>query len=131
VIAGYGKTPILKDHSTTQGIESKVLLITGGSTDIGAETARHLAAGGARVAIAARRTDRLEAVVAQIATVGGTARASALDVTDKTQADAVVAAVVADFSPLDVLINNAGLMPIRLMAEVNADGWDAMIDVNL
>lgn len=108
-----------------------MLLITGGSTDIGAETARHLAAGGARVAIAARRTDRLEAVVAQIATVGGTARASALDVTDKTQVDAVVAAVVADFGPLDVLINNADLMPIRLMAEVNADEWDAMIDVNL
>lgn len=51
--------------------------------------------------------------------------------TEKVQVEAVVAAVVADFGRLDVLINNAGLMPIRPMAEVNTDEWDAMIDVNL
>ena len=113
------------------GIEIKVILITGGSTGLGAETARLLAQRGAKVAVAARRKTKLDEVVAGIEAKGGTARAYALDVTDKVQVEAVVAAVVADFGKLDVLINNAGLMPIRPMAEVNTDEWDAMIDVNL
>jgi len=113
------------------GIRGKVILITGGGTGIGAEAARLLAAGGAKVAIAARRKDKLDDVVAQITAAGGAARAYALDVTDKRQVEAVVAAVVADFGRIDVLVNNAGLMPIRPMAEVNTDEWDAMIDVNI
>lgn len=115
----------------SKGIEGKVVLITGGSTGIGAEVARLLAARGAKVAVAARRADKLEAVVAEIAAQGGDAKAYTLDVTDKRQVEAVVAAVVTDFGRLDVLINNAGLMPIRPMSEVNTDEWDAMIDVNL
>ncbi|SER55962.1 SDR family oxidoreductase [Sphingobium sp. YR768] len=115
----------------TEGIANKVILITGGNTGIGAETARLLASRGAKVAIAARRKDKLDKVVAEIAADGGEARAYTLDVTDKAQVAAVVADVVADFGRLDVLINNAGLMPIRPMAEANTDEWDAMIDVNL
>lgn len=115
----------------SKGIESKVVLITGGSTGIGAEVARTLAARGAKVAVAARRADKLDTVVAEILAQGGTAKAYTLDVTDKHQVEAVVAAVVKDFGKLDVLINNAGLMPIRPMSEVNTDEWDAMIDVNL
>jgi NADP-dependent 3-hydroxy acid dehydrogenase YdfG len=115
----------------SQGIENKVVLITGASTGIGAEVARRLAARGAKVAVAARRKEKLAEVVVGIEAVGGVARAYALDVTDKKQMESVVAAVVADFGRLDVLINNAGLMPIRPMAEVNTDEWDAMIDVNL
>jgi len=114
-----------------EGIDNKVVLITGGSTGIGAEVARLLASQGAKVAIAARRKDKLDQVVATIEAAGGSARAYSLDVTDKKQVEAVVAATVADFGQLDVLINNAGLMPIRPMAEVNTDEWDAMIDVNL
>jgi NADP-dependent 3-hydroxy acid dehydrogenase YdfG len=114
-----------------EGINNKVVLITGGSTGIGAEVARLLASQGAKVAIAARRKDKLDQVVAGIEAAGGSARAYSLDVTDKKQVEAVVAATVADFGQLDVLINNAGLMPIRPMAEVNTDEWDAMIDVNL
>jgi hypothetical protein len=114
-----------------KGIEAKVVLITGGSTGIGAETARLLAQQGAKVAVAARRRGLLDEVVAGIEANGGTARAYDLDVTDKHQVEAVVAAVVQDFGRLDVLINNAGLMPIRPMVEVNTDEWDAMIDVNL
>ncbi len=94
----------------TKGIEDKVVLITGGSTGIGAETARLLAERGAKVAIAARRKDKLDEVVAEIVANGGTARAYALDVTDKSAVQSVVAAIVADFGRLDVLINNAGLM---------------------
>lgn len=115
----------------TDGIANKVILITGGSTGIGAETARLLASRGAKVAIAARRKDKLDTVVAEIVAEGGDARAYTLDVTDKAQVATVVADVVADFGRLDVLINNAGLMPIRPMAEANTDEWDAMIDVNL
>ncbi|OPA86264.1 oxidoreductase [Pseudomonas fluorescens] len=114
-----------------QGIEGKVVLITGGSTGIGAEVARLLASRGAKVAIAARRKDKLEEVVAEITAQGGIAKGYTLDVTDKHQVEAVVAAIVVDFGKLDVLINNAGLMPIRPMSEVNTDEWDAMIDVNL
>ena len=115
----------------SQGIEGKVVLITGGSTGIGAEVARLLALRGAKVAVAARRQEKLDGVVAEIASKGGSARSYKLDVTDKRQVEATVAAVVADFGRLDVLVNNAGLMPIRPMAEVNTDEWDAMIDVNL
>lgn len=113
------------------GIENKVILITGGSTGLGAATARFLAARGAKIAVAARRKDKLDEVVASITAAGGEARAYELDVTRKSQVEAVVASVVQDFGKIDVLINNAGLMPIRPMAEVNTDEWDAMIDVNL
>lgn len=112
-------------------IKDKVVLITGASTGIGAEVARTLAAKGAKVAIAARRQDKLDAVRAEIATLGGDIRAYAMDVTDKHQVKAVVEAVVQDFGRLDVIINNAGIMPIRPMSEVNTDEWDAMIDVNI
>lgn len=114
-----------------QGIHGKVILITGGGTGIGAEAARLLAERGAKVAIAARRKDKLDGVVELITAAGGAARAYQLDVTDKRQVEAVVAAVVADFGRIDVVVNNAGLMPIRPMAEVNTDEWDAMIDVNI
>ncbi|MET0290148.1 MAG: SDR family oxidoreductase [Pseudoxanthomonas sp.] len=113
------------------GIENKVILITGAGTGLGAETARLLAARGAKVAIAARRKDKLDEVVADITAKGGAARAYQLDVTDKTQVNGVLAAVAKDFGRLDVLINNAGVMPIRSMAEVNTEEWDMMIDVNI
>ncbi|ACT02918.1 SDR family oxidoreductase [Paenibacillus sp. JDR-2] len=113
------------------GIENKVVLITGGGTGLGAETARLLASKGAIVAVAARRKDKLDEVVSQIKEAGGKAGAYSLDVSDKAQFKAVVHAVIADFGKLDVLVNNAGIMPIRPMAEVNTDEWDAMIDINL
>jgi len=115
----------------SEGIQGKVVLITGGGTGLGAETARLLAAQGAQVAVAGRRKDKLEAVVAAIELAGGRARAYQLDVVHKQQVKAVVDAVITDFGRLDVIVNNAGLMPIRPMAEVNTDEWDAMIDVNL
>ncbi len=115
----------------SENIKGKVVLITGGSTGLGAETARHLAANGARVAIAARRKDKLDEVVGEITRAGGEARAYQLDVVDKNQVKQVTDAVIADFGTLDVLINNAGIMPIRPMSEVNTEEWDAMIDVNI
>ncbi|WP_243080071.1 SDR family oxidoreductase [Pantoea sp. MQR6] len=113
------------------GIENKVILITGGNTGIGAEVARLLASRGAKVAIAARRQSKTEQVIEEITRAGGDVRGYSLDVTDKHQVESVVSAVIRDFGRLDVLINNAGLMPIRPMSEVNTYEWDAMIDVNL
>lgn len=115
----------------SQGIEGKIVLVTGASSGIGAITAQLLAERGARVAVAARRKDRLDDLVERIVGKGGLAAAYAMDVTDREQVAAVVNAIVAEHGHLDVLINNAGLMPIRLMSEVNVDEWDAMIDVNL
>ena len=115
----------------SEAIEGKVVLITGGGTGLGAETARHLASKGAIVAIAARRRNKLDEVVAQITGAGGRASAYLLDVADKKQFKGVVDVVIADFGRLDVLINNAGHMPIRPISEVNTDKWDAMINVNL
>lgn len=113
------------------GIEGKVILITGGNSGIGAEVARLLAMRGAKIAVAARRQSKTDEVVLEITGGGHVGRGYQLDVTDKHQFEAVVAEVVSDFGQLDVLINNAGLMPIRPMSEVNTDEWDAMIDVNL
>jgi hypothetical protein len=113
------------------GIEGKVVLITGGGTGIGADTARGLAARGATVAIAARRKDKLDAVVDEITAKGGKAKAYPLDVTRKADFQSVVGAVVTDFGRLDVLVNNAGVMPIRPLAEANTDEWDQMVDVNI
>ncbi|MCY9656469.1 SDR family oxidoreductase [Paenibacillus chondroitinus] len=113
------------------GIKNKVVLITGGGTGLGAETARLLASQGAIVAVAARRKDKLDQVVEQIKAAGGKSNAYVLDVVDKLQFKSVVDAIISDFGKLDVLVNNAGLMPIRPMAEVNTDEWDAMIDINL
>jgi NADP-dependent 3-hydroxy acid dehydrogenase YdfG len=115
----------------SNGIEGKVVLITGGGTGLGAETARHLASKGAKIAIAARRKNKLDEVARQIADAGGEARTYELVVTDKEQFQNVVADIASQWSVLDVLVNNAGLMPIRPMSEVNTDEWDQMIDVNL
>jgi NADP-dependent 3-hydroxy acid dehydrogenase YdfG len=120
-----------KETIMSSEIEGKVVLITGGGTGLGAETARLLASKGAKLALAGRRKDKLDDVVAQITNAGGKAGAYQLDVTQKEQFKSVVDAVIADFGKLDVLINSAGLMPIRPMAEVNTDEWDAMIDINL
>ncbi|OOG76319.1 oxidoreductase [Sinorhizobium sp. A49] len=115
----------------TTNIEGKVILITGGGTGLGAETAQMLASKGAKIAVAARRRGKLDEVASSISNSGGKAKGYELDVANKDQFKSVVDAVASDFGRLDVLINNAGLMPIRPMVEVNTDEWDAMIDVNL
>jgi NADP-dependent 3-hydroxy acid dehydrogenase YdfG len=112
-------------------ITGKVVVITGGSSGLGEATARHLAERGAHVAIAARRTDKLEAIVADIESVGGTAKAYTVDVTNKTQVNALIAKVLADFGHIDVLVNNAGLMAIAPLREGLTDEWDRMINVNI
>jgi NADP-dependent 3-hydroxy acid dehydrogenase YdfG len=109
----------------------KVVLITGASSGIGEATARLLAAAGARVMLGARRTDRLERLASEIQAAGGEAAFQRLDVTQGASVEAFVAAAVERFGRVDVLVNNAGIMPLSPLAALKTDEWDRMIDVNL
>ncbi|OYX31809.1 MAG: oxidoreductase [Caulobacterales bacterium 32-69-10] len=110
---------------------SKVVVITGASSGIGEATARTLAAAGMKVVLGARRTDRLQAHVQQIQAAGGEAAFQALDVADAAAFEAFVAFAEARFGRVDVLVNNAGLMPLSPLAALKTDEWDRMIDVNV
>jgi NADP-dependent 3-hydroxy acid dehydrogenase YdfG len=109
----------------------KVVLVTGASSGIGAAIARELAAAGAKVMLGARRIDRLEALVAEITAAGGAAQARTLDVTDRADVAAFAAAARAAWDRVDVIVNNAGVMPLSPMASMKVDEWDRMVDVNI
>lgn len=110
---------------------NKVIAITGASSGIGEATARLLAAKGARVMLGARRTARLEKEVAEIHAAGGEAHFMALDVTQLEQMEAFVAEAQQHFGGLDVMINNAGVMPLSPLSSRKVDEWNQMIDVNI
>ena len=112
-------------------IESKVILITGASSGIGEATARHLAANGHTVVLGARRTGRLEKLAAEIRAAGSTAEYRALDVTNLADVQAFADCALKKFSRIDVIINNAGVMPLSPLAELKIDEWNRMIDVNI
>jgi NADP-dependent 3-hydroxy acid dehydrogenase YdfG len=112
-------------------IEGKVIAISGASSGIGEATARLLAERGAKLMLGARRTDRLEKLVAEIEAAGGTARFQALDVTDRTDFEQFIAAAVDAFGRIDVLVNNAGVMPLSPYMALKVDEWDRMVDVNI
>ncbi|MFF3431922.1 SDR family oxidoreductase [Streptomyces sp. NPDC002602] len=109
----------------------KVVAITGASSGIGEATALRLAADGHRVLLGARRTDRLERLTEKIIGEGGTAAFRALDVTDAQDTRAFVDAARAEFGRIDVLVNNAGVMPLSPLEALKTDEWDRMIDVNV
>lgn len=112
-------------------INTKVIAITGASSGIGEGTARLLAARGAKLMLGARRTDRLAKLADELNAAGGTVAFRALDVTDRTDFEAFVAATEAAFGRIDVLVNNAGLMPLSRFDSLKVDEWDRMIDVNI
>jgi NADP-dependent 3-hydroxy acid dehydrogenase YdfG len=112
-------------------LDSKVVAITGASSGIGAATALELADRGAAVVLGARRTDRLDSLVAQIRDKGGRAEMLAADVTRRADLEQLVALAVDRFGRLDVLVANAGVARIAPMADLDVDSWDAMIDINL
>lgn len=109
----------------------KVVLVTGASSGIGAGVAREMAAAGAKVMLGARRVDRLEALASKIAVAGGTARTRALDVTDRADMAAFANAARDAWGRVDVIVNNAGVMPLSPMAAMRVDEWDRMVDVNI
>ena len=113
----------------TENIEGKIVVITGASSGLGAETARHLVRAGARVALGARRKDRLDALVAELG--AGSASAFQVDVTDRERVGAFVEDAHARWGRIDVMINNAGLMPLAPLEMLRFDEWDRCIDVNI
>ncbi|MES2695723.1 MAG: SDR family oxidoreductase [Verrucomicrobiota bacterium] len=117
--------------STSLTLSDKVVLITGASSGIGEATARHLAARGARVVLGARRTDRLEQLARQLRAAGGTVEYRALDVTSLADTQAFADFALKTFGRIDVIVNNAGVMPLSPLAELKVDEWNRMIDVNI
>ncbi|HEX5593174.1 MAG TPA: SDR family NAD(P)-dependent oxidoreductase [Solirubrobacterales bacterium] len=112
-------------------LKGAVALVTGASSGIGEATARMLADRGAAVAMAARRTDRLEKLGGEIAGAGGTALPVELDVSDRKGAEAAVTRTVEELGRLDVLVNNAGVMLLGAMLEAPVEEWQQMVEVNL
>ncbi|RKH34713.1 SDR family oxidoreductase [Corallococcus praedator] len=115
----------------TTNIQGKVVAITGASSGIGEAAARLLAQQGAKVVLGARRVDRLEALASELKAKGGEARVRALDVTKREDVQGFVDFTLKEFGRLDVLINNAGVMPLSLLEMLKVEEWDRMIDVNI
>jgi NADP-dependent 3-hydroxy acid dehydrogenase YdfG len=112
-------------------INGKVVAITGASSGLGEATARLLAEKGAKVFLGARREDNLKRIAAEIGERGGTADYRQVDVAQREQVDQFVKSAVDVFARIDVLINNAGLMPLSPLAALKVEEWDRMIDVNI
>lgn len=109
----------------------KVILVTGASSGIGEAIARDLGAAGAKVVLGARRLERVGAIAADIVKAGGIAEALALDVTDRASMAAFAQAALETWGRIDVLVNNAGVMPLSPLAAGKQDEWERMIDVNI
>jgi NADP-dependent 3-hydroxy acid dehydrogenase YdfG len=114
-----------------QGIKDKIVVITGASSGLGEATARHLSAQGASVVLGARREDRIRSLAKELTSKGGKAIAIATDVTDCEQVKRLVDMAVKTYGRVDVMINNAGLMPQSPLERLKVEDWDRMIDVNI
>jgi NADP-dependent 3-hydroxy acid dehydrogenase YdfG len=112
-------------------VKGKVVAITGASSGIGEATAALLAERGAKIVAGARRIDRLQKLAAAISAKGGEIRVRAVDVTKRADVEAFISFAKAEFGAVDVIVNNAGIMPLSLMAQLKTDEWDRMIDVNI
>jgi NADP-dependent 3-hydroxy acid dehydrogenase YdfG len=114
----------------SNNIEGKVVVITGASSGLGEATARLLSEQGALIALGARRKDRIDALAAEL---GGSSKTIAVqtDVTQHEQVKSLVDTAVEKFGRIDIIINNAGLMPQSLLENLRIEDWDRMIDVNI
>lgn len=115
----------------SDNIQNKVIVITGASSGMGEAAARHLAGKGAKVVMAARRSDRITAIANELKQQGHDAIAVATDVTKPEEVNHLIERAVSTFGRVDVLINNAGLMPLSRLEQGKVDEWNQMIDVNL
>jgi NADP-dependent 3-hydroxy acid dehydrogenase YdfG len=112
-------------------VEHKVIAITGASSGIGEASAKLLAQNGAKVVLGARRTEKLEKIVEAIRSSGGIAEFKAVDVTDRKDMNAFIHFAKEKFDRIDVIFNNAGIMPLSPMNALKVDEWDKMINVNI
>ncbi|MBK0678687.1 SDR family oxidoreductase [Klebsiella oxytoca] len=112
-----------------ENVTNKIVVITGASSGLGAETARHLVKAGAKVALGARRLNRLEALAQELGSQNATV--FKMDVAEREQVKAFVDHAVATFGRIDVMINNAGIMPLAPLEMMRFDEWDQCIDVNI
>ncbi|MBY5343806.1 SDR family oxidoreductase [Rhizobium leguminosarum] len=112
-------------------INGKVALVTGASSGIGAATALKLAEAGAKVGIAARRTEKLADLKKEIVSKGGEALVIEMDVVDPASVEAGVKKLVGAYGSIDILVNNAGLMPLSDVDQFKVDEWHRMVDVNV
>ncbi len=119
----------MQQITENKAIENKVVVITGASSGLGAETARHLVRAGAKVVLGARRLDRLQALAAELGL--GPESIVQTDVTDAAQVRALVARAVDSHGRIDVLLNNAGVMPLSPLEMLRTSEWEQTIDVNI
>lgn len=112
-------------------VEGKVVILTGASSGIGEGTAKELAAHGAKLVLAARREDRLHNLQKEIQEAGGEASYKVTDVTSREQMAALAKFTIDTYGQIDVIVNNAGLMPLSFMNKTKVDEWDRMVDVNI
>ena len=116
---------------TDTNIAGKVVVITGASSGLGEATARYLAERGATIVLGARRAERLQALVDEITRTGGTASFVATDVTNPAQVQALVDTAVEKYGRIDVILNNAGVMPHSPLERRKIDDWNRTIDINI
>ncbi|MFI1366359.1 SDR family oxidoreductase [Streptomyces griseochromogenes] len=121
----------MSTHASARPLAGRVAVVTGASSGIGEATAEHLAGLGARVAVLARRAERLDDLVARIGKSGGEALAVAVDVTDGAAVRAAAGRVAAEFGATDLLFNNAGVMLPAPIEELATDDWQRQIDLNI
>lgn len=112
-------------------MSKKVILITGASSGIGAGIAQELATSGAILLLGARRVDRLQALAAELKQQGAEVAVAALDVTSRVSVQQFAEVALQKWGRIDVMINNAGVMPLSPLASLKVDEWDQMIDVNI
>jgi NADP-dependent 3-hydroxy acid dehydrogenase YdfG len=115
----------------SNNIEGKIVVITGASSGLGEATARLLSAQGAVLVLGARRVDRLQSLADELTGRGGKALAVCTDVTDCDQVKRLVDEAVQTYGGIDVMINNAGLMPLSPLERLKIEDWDRTIDVNI
>lgn len=117
--------------SLSADLSGKVALVTGASSGLGVQFAKTLAASGAAVALAARRQEQLEAVVADITAAGGKAVAIKADITNTAGVVQMINQATAELGPLSIVVNNAGVARPAPALEVDEESWDAVVDTNL
>jgi NADP-dependent 3-hydroxy acid dehydrogenase YdfG len=115
----------------SKNIEGKIVVITGASSGLGEATARHLSVQGATVVLGARRAERIQALANELNKSGGKAYALQTDVTHAEQVKRLVDAAVQTYGRIDVMLNNAGLMPHSPLERLKIDDWNRTIDVNI